>query len=178
MSKPNKYSESLAEKIADLHAEGLSITEIAKRDDMPTRKAMLRWMAEQQPFADMMNAARRAYVDFLAEECLKLADDSEGDWKECRDRDGESFYKPDYDNVARAKLKIDTRMKLIAKWAPQQYGEKATLEHTGPGGGALQVESKSDNELARRILFLMESQRRTGRTIDGETVPSGRLTSG
>lgn len=35
---------------------------------------------------------------------------------------------------------------LLARWHPDVYGEKATLEHTGPQGGPIQVEQPTDPE--------------------------------
>jgi hypothetical protein len=33
--------------------------------------------------------------------------------------------------VEHRKLRIDTRLKLLAKWNPKKYGDKQAIEHSG-----------------------------------------------
>ncbi|HXD37446.1 MAG TPA: hypothetical protein VN624_12375, partial [Rhodanobacter sp.] len=35
------------------------------------------------------------------------------------------------DMLGHRKLRIDTRLKLLAKWDPKRYGDKQQLEHSG-----------------------------------------------
>ena len=41
------------------------------------------------------------------------------------------------DMIEHRKLRIDTRLKLLAKWNPKKYGDK--MAHTGPDGGDLVI---------------------------------------
>jgi len=33
--------------------------------------------------------------------------------------------------IEHRKLRIDTRLKLLAKWNPKKYGDKQAIEHSG-----------------------------------------------
>ena len=57
---------------------------------------------------------------------------------ERRGKDGESAgWELNGDHVQRSRLRIDTRLKLLAKWNPRKYGDK--LAHTGPEGGDIVI---------------------------------------
>lgn len=174
MDRPTEYSADLAASIADLHAEGQSITEIAKRPDMPARKDILRWIAEHPEFDVMIDNAKAAYVDALAEECLTIANNDGEDFVKEQGKFGEDIFKFDRDAIQRSKLKIDTRLKLIEKWAPARYGKARAGSAAGSGQAvpsALSATAKamSENELARRIIFAVDRVRR------GAALPANML---
>jgi len=72
--------------------------------------------------------ARERGCDAIAEDSLAIADDSSGDM--IVDDDGEVRF--DSENVARSKLRVDTRMRLIAKWNSGRYGDKLQVEAVKP----------------------------------------------
>lgn len=43
--------------------------------------------------------------------------------------------------VAHTKLRVEHRLKLLAKWSPKKYGDKVQAELTGLDGGAIAVQS-------------------------------------
>ena len=41
--------------------------------------------------------------------------------------------------ISRSKLRVETRLKLLAKWDPKRYGDKITQEHVGADGGGIDM---------------------------------------
>jgi len=62
--------------------------------------------------------------DWMAEECLEIADDATNDWMEVYDEEGNVSYKLNGEHVQRSKLRIETRLKLLAKFNPKKYSDK------------------------------------------------------
>ena len=67
-------------------------------------------------------------VHALADQCLEIADTPATTAVEVSDK----------------RVRIDTRMRLMAKWLPGVYGDKLTAAHTGPDGGPMRVETRLD----------------------------------
>lgn len=76
-----------------------------------TYDRMSKWPA----FAEAMNKARDAGYDMIAVDCLEIADNKSDD-------------ATDREFVQRSKLRVETRLKLLAKWHPKKYGEKLEIE--------------------------------------------------
>ena len=72
---------------------------------------------------EMMEKARESGFDAIANECLEIADDAALDTIETR-----FGPKPDKEWLARSKLRVETRLKLLAKWHPKKYGDKLQVE--------------------------------------------------
>lgn len=152
----DEYTPDLGATIADLHAAGKTISDIAETQGMPSRKTILLWLSEYPAFELMMAQAKSAYVDALAEQCLTIADSDGDDYEKKAGKLGGEFFEFDPKAVQRDRLKIDTRLKLIEKWAPERYGRKkpgAGGETTIAAAAAGAAPAMSDNELVRRILF-------------------------
>ena len=147
MARPNRYSKKLGRLIADRHAGGKALSEIVAADDMPAEQAqILEWAGDYPEFAAMLQAAQASYLSVLADECIKIANESKDDPN-------------DEKAIQRAKLLIDTRMKIIEKLAPDKYGKgRRGAEANGPG--AAKGPKVSDNELVRRIMFGIDRARR------------------
>lgn len=62
----------------------------------------------------------------MAQEIVTIADDAAGDYIQKENAKGQVQTVPDRDNIARAKLRIDVRMWLMARLAPHIYGAAAT----------------------------------------------------
>lgn len=76
----------------------------------------------------------------MAEECLEIADDAKNDWELRQNKDGSKYEAQNPEVVNRSRLRIETRLKLLAKWNPKKYGEKMDLNH----GGSVGVQLISD----------------------------------
>lgn len=86
---------------------------------MPSITTVMKWLAENEKFAEQYARARLAQQDTYADEITFIAD-TEPDPK-------------------RARVRIDARKWHASKLAPKKYGDKITQELTGEDGGALQI---------------------------------------
>ena len=67
-------------------------------------------------------------MDAIAEECLEIADDGTNDWV-TRKLGNAEVEVLNAEHVQRSKLRIETRLKLLAKWNPKKWGDRIT--HAG-----------------------------------------------
>ena len=97
----------------------------------PDPDTIYKWLKEDQTFSDNYRACRVSMADFLAEELLEIADDSRNDFMQALDKSGEPTggWKFNGDHVQRDKLRIWSRMWIMAKLKPGKYGDKMTVEH-------------------------------------------------
>ena len=104
------YGETLeAQMLADLVAEGMTLVAACREIGVVYSSTFRRLAHPNNPlFAEMMEKAREAGYDAIAETCVSIAD-GEGDPR-------------------RDKLRVETRLKLLAKWHPKRYGEKLQVE--------------------------------------------------
>lgn len=104
---------------------------------MPSHVTVHRWRKEDKVFAARYLQAKHFGYHELAEQCLEIADtpqigetleEGEGGGGE----EGGPWSKVKYeDMLGHRKLQIWTRLQLLAKWFPKQYGNKLDLEHSG-----------------------------------------------
>ena len=95
-------------------------------------------MYQDETLSTAIAHARDLGYDNIAEECLDIADDANNDWMERTDKDGRSTgWVVNGEHVQRSKLRIETRLKLLAKFNPKKYGESVT--HKGDAENPLEV---------------------------------------
>lgn len=146
-SPSNALDRSVAAEILDRVSEGEPLRAVLRSapERFPGKTQWYAWLAEDEALAARFRQAREEGADAIAEECLEIADDSSEDYRP--GKDGPVF---DSEHVQRSKLRIDTRLKLLAKWFPQRYGESVTLR--GDASNPLEVRSRTheltDEELA------------------------------
>lgn len=131
-AKPVPFSVEIAERVCDELAKGKSLRSICERDGFPDRSAVHWWRKQHQEFADLFDAAWEIGCHALADECLAIADDGSNDWMETLDREGKANgWKLNGEAANRSRLRIETRMKLLAKWLPKVYGDKVEVSVPG-----------------------------------------------
>lgn len=109
-------------------ATGLPLQVICRRNGFD-QTTVSRWEARDPAFAEAVAAARSLGWDSLAAECLEIADDARNDWMEQLDDDGErAGWRFNGEHVLRSRLRIETRLKLLAKWDSGRYGDTKRLE--------------------------------------------------
>lgn len=123
----SEYTPEKAEEFCELISNGMSLRAACKGDGMPAPKTIFSWLRKYEEFNDMYQAATQERTEAMAEELLDIADDSKSDYTETED--GREVINKE--NVARARLRVDTRKWLMAKMKPKKYGEKLDLEHSG-----------------------------------------------
>lgn len=144
---PSKFTEELFQKIIERIADGEPLRQICRDEGMPSYRTFYNWIDEDDKLiksedekvrntslklASRFARARDDGHDAIAEETLKIADDGTNDWMEKQDKDGRNIgWQLNGEHVQRSKLRIETRLKLLAKWNPKKYGDK--MEVSGPG---------------------------------------------
>ena len=118
------------ETIIDGLANGITLRDLTRMDNMPCWKTVYDWMHTNAELATRIAHAREVGYDAIAQECLSIANQTlEGVETEETD-DGKVKIKR-ADMLGHRKLQIETRLKLLAKWSPKTYGDKLDLNHGG-----------------------------------------------
>lgn len=110
-------------------AEGLTLNQIALDMGAAGRSTILMWVAQDKEFAEQYRLAKMAQADHFAEEIIEIADDGSNDWIEREGQRGTIYQVVDKEAVMRSKLRVDTRLRLMASFAPKKYGAKVEVEH-------------------------------------------------
>lgn len=123
--RPSSYSEKLAEEICDRIANGESLVQICRDEHMPNRRTVLRWMEADGGFATRCARAREVHADHAQDKMLDI---------EIGVLDGE------IDPTA-ARVVLSSMQWRASKLAPKKYGDVSKVEHSGPNGTAIQMQT-------------------------------------
>lgn len=136
MGRPSDYSPELATLICERIAEGESLRQICQDKDMPTKTTVFRWLGSKDAihddFRDQYAGARVAQAELMAEEILEIADDATNDFMTITKGDA-SYEVENKEWTSRSKLRVETRLKLMALLAPKKFGNKVAVDHTNAG---------------------------------------------
>lgn len=116
---PFNRGPAIAEVVARL-SKGEPLAQICRDEGMPAPETIRMWMREDQNISNAIARAREDGFDQIATDALLIADDANGDFIDTEE--GQRF-QPEH--VQRSKLKVETRLKLLAKWDPKRYGDTA-----------------------------------------------------
>jgi len=126
------YSQALVDEICARLSVGEPLAVICRDPHMPSDRAVRYWVERMPAVASAIACAREAGHDSIAADCLSIADDARNDWMERQAADGdEKAAQFNAEHVQRSKLRIETRLKLLAKWDPKRWGERQHVEHSG-----------------------------------------------
>ena len=129
--RPSKFTTELFDEICERISKGETLASIC-RDKGIGASTVYDWMAEDKTLAGRFARAREKGFDAIAEQCLDIADDSRSDF--VVNGKGDEVFNAEH--VQRSKLRVETRLKLLAKWDPKRYGDK--LEVGGKLGLSLE----------------------------------------
>jgi hypothetical protein len=149
-----------AQFLPEIHAwieSGKTLRAYCRQEGKPSYGLVYDWLEEDAKKEDAPESSRFARARDIGEavilqECLEIADEQQL---------GEIVTEKPYtfegavvkengqtvilreikqaDMIEHRKLRIETRLKLLAKWNPKKYGERVQNEHTGADGGPLKV---------------------------------------
>lgn len=140
MARPSKKTKALVEAICAKLAEGVPLTEICNAKGMPAPRTVRDWIGSDPEVSAAIARAREDGFDAIAAECLEIADDSRNDWMERMAANGDPIaIQFNGEHVQRSRLRVETRLKLLAKWDPKRYGDKVQQEVSGPNGGPIET---------------------------------------
>lgn len=165
---PQPVPQELANIILENVGRGVPLAEVVRSDPrFPTLRAIYDWLEKDKEFAAHFARARVAGYDMIAADLLRIADDASNDYMEKQTQSG-TVTVFDAEHVQRSKLRIETRLKLLAKWDPKRYGER--VEIAGDPDAPLSIADRSENDIARRIALALalglKAQRE--KVIEGE----------
>lgn len=152
MSAARERTPELEDEILARLSEGEPLRAILRSDPdrFPSKSVFYAWMEGDDSLKARFLKAREEGADALAEECLEIADDARNDWMERQGEDGQGEgFQLNGEHVQRSKLRIHTRLQLLAKWFPQRYGDKVGVEHSGPGGGPVQTVTRIERRIVK-----------------------------
>lgn len=159
LGRPSLYSEEIAEIICSRISNGETLLDICAEEGMPGRNTVLGW--------------------------LKLHDNFRTSYREARERQGDHTYdrmKQIENDVLKGA--IDPQAARVVLWSsqwraaricPKNYSEKVITEHSGPDGGAIQLQATvldassmtaEERETMRQILLAAQARKETA---DGQS---------
>jgi hypothetical protein len=127
MGRPSKYTKAIIEEVCERLSKGEPLTRICRDEHMPDPRTVYLWAAENEEISSHIARAREAGEVAILEDCLNIADDNGKDKRIV----AEGVETTDTDVIQRAKLRIDTRLKLLAKWNPKKWGDKVDVTSDG-----------------------------------------------
>jgi len=130
--RPSSFTQEVADEICRRLAQGEPLAQICRDDNMPAVRTVSDWKKASEAFSADFVRAREEGFDQIAADCLDIADETSNDTVY-----GESGARANSEWISRSKLRIETRLKLLAKWDPKRYGDKITQEHANPDGTGL-----------------------------------------
>lgn len=124
--RPSKFSEKVATEICKRLSGGETLRSICRDDDMPHWNTVYDWMQADPTFFGRIARARELGHDAISEEALEIANTPVIGEEIEESADGKKVKKADM--LGHRKLQIWTRLQLLAKWNPQKYGDKQTID--------------------------------------------------
>lgn len=142
MARPSLYNPELLDAIVERLAAGEPMAAICREEGMPAARTVRDWIAQKPEVSAAIAHAREDGEDWLAAECLLIADTPQEGVEEklelVKGADGQMHLvvteRKRGDMLGHRRLQIETRLKLLAKWNPKKYGEKVEV------GGHLTLE--------------------------------------
>jgi len=136
--RPSKYTPELAAEICERLSKGEPLAQICRDEHMPGVQTVADWKLVHADFSVSIARARDNGYDFLAAECLAIANQTIEGEETTTKPNGDVEVKRG-DMLGHRKLMIETRLKLLAKWDPKRYGDKLQTELTGVNGGPVET---------------------------------------
>lgn len=136
--RPSKLTPAIVDAICERLGKGEPLAAICRDDGMPGLRTVYDWGDADPEVSARIARAREEGEEAIAAECLQIADDARNDYMvrvssgESEAAAGAAIYNSEH--VQRSKLRIETRLKLLAKWNPKKWGDKLQTELSGTVG--------------------------------------------
>lgn len=148
---PPLYAALIIEAIQDPdRGNRRSLRSICQDIELDPRQAQ-EWLRNDPEFSLAYEQARGYRYDDLAEECLEIADDTSIDTVIGAD----GSRRPNKEWIQRSKVRIQTRLDLLARWDPARYGAKVQIDATTRNLNVNLDLSVDPNEAARQYSDIM-----------------------
>jgi len=145
IGRPSKKTPQVVDEILLRLAHGEPLARICSDPHMPDFSTVRRWEDEDSEFRTLSTRAREHGTHYMADDCMRIADD------------------PTLD-PADKRIRIDTRLRLIGKWNAKNYGDRqihdvnANLTVAQPAVLNLRALTVEQRETLEQILLLAVSE--------------------
>jgi hypothetical protein len=145
-----------AEYLPEIHAwieDGKTLRAYCRQPGKPSYSTVYDWLEDDAKTKDKAQSRRFAHArdigeEVILQECLEIADNTQVGEIITQKPDGSQEIKS-ADMIEHRKLRIETRLKLLAKWNPKKYGDRTAI--TGADGGAIQHEIHGMKEIRAEL---------------------------
>jgi len=130
--RKSTFNDKDAAEIVSRLSKGEPLTVICSDAWMPCDDTVRNWAEKNEAFGREIVRAREAGFDAIAMDALRIADDTSNDTQMRGDEDN-PYPVANSEWIARSRLRVDTRLKLLAKWDPKRYGDALKIGGDGSG---------------------------------------------
>jgi hypothetical protein len=138
----NSRTPTIEKDLLDWVSSGQSVARWCQRAGVD-RVTVWRWCQDSEEFMQRFARAREAGAMAMAYDCLDIADDVVGD-------------------PARDRLRVDTRMKLAAKFAPALLGERVAVTGAEDAPPVVPTDAEAAAAIARIFAAAEARQKESG----------------
>jgi hypothetical protein len=124
MGRPSTFTQAIADEICERLSKGEPLAAVCRDEGMPHPTTFRHWCEADESLAIAYGRAREDGFDAIAVDALNIADQTADDT--IRDPENGSE-RPNTEWITRSRLRVDTRLKLLAKWDPKRYGDKTLV---------------------------------------------------
>lgn len=121
IGRPSGRTPEIVNEIIERLSNGEPLARICADDHMPHFSTVWRWEEADEEFRNLSARAREHGTHFMADDCIRIADDPVLDPQDKR-------------------VRIDTRLRLIGKWNAKKYGDATTIKHADANGEKIEVD--------------------------------------
>jgi hypothetical protein len=122
MGRPSKYTEAIVQEICERLSKGEPLAAVCRDEHMPGCRTVYDWMEERPDVSASIARAREEGEEALLAGCLEIANEP---------TEKTQFGAYDGGHIQDKKLRIDTTLKLLAKWNPKKWGDKVDVTSGG-----------------------------------------------
>jgi hypothetical protein len=116
-----QWTPELEQQIIDWISQGKPLREFCRQDGKPSHDAVYDYEKLNADFKQRIASAREKGEEVIALDCLAISE--ENPQVEIPTKCG-SYIATDGAGIQRNRLRVDTRLKLLAKWNPRKWGER------------------------------------------------------
>lgn len=157
MVMPTLRTPDLEQNILARLSQGEPLAVICRDEGMPHPSTWRDWCDTDQTLAIAYARAREDGFDAIAIEALDIADETKHDTK-LVGRDGEEHEVANNEWISRSKLRVETRLKLLAKWDPKRYGDAMLHKVADADGEKLPMDETATMTRLASIVAALKGQ--------------------
>jgi len=150
--RPSEYSIELGQTICERLVEGETLRKICLDPEMPSRSTIFVWLTRHNEFLERYKIAIELHADYWADMAQDIASDRVGDYIE---KDGKLI--PDWENVQRSRLRVDTIKWRTAKLNPKKYSDR--FQMSGPDEKPLPSQTLTDEQRVVALKSLLKKMK-------------------